>query len=276
MSYKSIMVNLQAGRTNGAALAVAGDLAERFGAHVLGVAICRPIQVCDTETYLISDLAVQERESSERDLLAAEQEFRTAISSRAKSLDWHAAMTTEDLTRAVADQARNADLVVTSADRNRSYLDTVRRPSAGDLVMQTGRPVFVVPETVRELSLGHILVGWKDGPEARRAVADALPLLAKAGRVTVVEISSAESLADARSHVNDVVTWLGRHGIAAEGLAIAAEGDAAARLTLVAADGKADLIVAGAYAHSRLQEWVMGGVTRGLLLNADRCSMISH
>ena len=276
MSYKSIMVNLHPGERNTAALAVAGDLAERFGAHVEGVALCRPIQVCDTETYLISDLAARDREARERDLLAVEREFREAMHGRAPSIGWHGAMTIEDLTRTIADLARGADLVVAGADRHRRALNTTRRPSPGDLVMQSGRPILVVPETVTRLSLDHVLVAWKDGPEARRAVADARPLLARAGRVTIVEISAAEDLAQARSHVNEVVAWLGRHGIAAEALPISSTGDAAARLNLVASDQAANLIVAGAYAHSRLQEWVMGGVTRDLLVNTDLCSMLSH
>jgi nucleotide-binding universal stress UspA family protein len=275
MGYKSMMVNLQPGQTNGAVLAVAADLAERFGAHVLGVALCRPLEVTDTETYLMSDLAVRDRETRQLQLVAAEQEFHKVMLGRATSLDWHGSMTTQDLTGAITDHARSADLVVAGAGRDRSCFDPALRPTAGDLVMQTGRPVFVVPETVKRLSLDHILVGWKDGREARRAVADALPLLAKARRVTVVEISPADRLADARSHLNELVTWLGRHGIAAEALPLAETTDAP-RLDLIAADLKADLIVAGAYAHNRLQEWVMGGVTRNLLLHADLCSMVSH
>jgi nucleotide-binding universal stress UspA family protein len=276
MGYNSIMVNLQPGRTNSAALAVAGDLAEQFGAHVFGVALCRPMEVTSTETYLISDLAARDRETRQLELLATEQEFRQAMSGRAKSLGWHAAITLEDLARAISDHARSADLVVVGASRHRSCFDVPPRPSAGDLVMRTGRPVFVVPDTVKQLSLGHVLVAWKDGREARRAVADARPLLAKARRVTVVEISAAEDLADGRFHVSEVVAWLSRHGIAAEALAVAGGADAAARLKLVAADQTVDLIVAGAYAHSRLQEWVMGGVTRDLLLHSDICSMVSH
>ena len=275
MSYKSILVNLQLGKTNGGVLAVAGDLAERFNAHVLGVAMYRPLQVCETEAYLMSDLAARDREGRQREIAAAEQEFRMMMEGRAKSLGWHAGMTNKTLAAAVVDHARSADLVVAGADRDRSLFDTPSRLGPGDLVMQAGRPVFVVPDTVERLSLDHVLVGWKDGPEARRAIADALPLLAKAGRVTVVEITPEAELASARSHLNDVVVWLGLHGITAEALPVVGA-DAPARLRHLVAELKADLIVAGAYAHSRLQEWIMGGVTRDLLLHTDLCSMVSH
>jgi nucleotide-binding universal stress UspA family protein len=275
MSYKSILVNLQLGKTNGGVLAVAGDLAERFNAHVLGVAMYRPIQICETEAYLMSDLAARDREGRQREIAAAEQEFRVLMAGRAKSLGWHAGLTTKTLAAAVVDHARSADLLVAGADRNKNLFDTSSRLGPGDLVMQAGRPVFVVPDTVERLSLDHVLIGWKDGPEARRAIADALPLLTKAGRVTVAEVAPEAGLAAARSRLDDVVDWLGLHGVTAEALPVAGA-EAPARLRGVVADLKANLIVAGAYAHSRLQEWIMGGVTRDLLQHTDLCSMVSR
>jgi nucleotide-binding universal stress UspA family protein len=275
MSYTSILVNLQLGRTNGGVLAVAGDLAERFDAHVFGIAMYRPLQICETEAYLMSDLAARDRDGRQREIAAAEQEFRVMMEGRAKSLAWHAGLTNKTLAAAVVDHARSADLLVAGAHRNKNPFDTSARLGPGDLAMQAGRPVFVVPETVERLSLDHVLVGWKDGPEARRAIVDALPLLTKARRVTVVEVAPEAELASARSHLDDVVVWLGLHGVAAESLPVPGA-DAPARLRGVVVDLKADLIVAGAYAHSRLQEWIMGGVTRDLLLHTDLCSMVSH
>ena len=78
------------------------------------------------------------------------------------------------------------------------------------------------------------------------------------------------------SHVEDVVGWLERHGVVAETLACRSIGEDATRLNDIAQEQNADLIVAGAYGHSRLREWVLGGVTCDLLLRADRCSLVSH
>ena len=83
-------------------------------------------------------------------------------------------------------------------------------------------------------------------------------------------------MAAARSHVAEVTKWLGRHGIEATGLAVLQEGDNAAQLGFVAGRQGADLIVAGAYGHSRVREWALGGVTRSLLLHTHRCSLLSH
>ena len=93
-----------------------------------------------------------------------------------------------------------------------------------------------------------------------------MPLLKRADHVVVVEIAGEEELAAARTHVEDVVGWLERHGVVAEALACRSSGDEATRLSNIAQEQDADLIVAGAYGHSRLHEWVLGGVTRDLLL----------
>ena len=120
------------------------------------------------------------------------------------------------------------------------------------------------------------VVGWKDTRETRRAAFDALPLLKKAAHVAVVEIAAEEELAAAGTHLDDVVGWLKRHGVVVVSLAAPSTGDDATQLNAIAEEHGADVIVAGAYGHSRLREWVLGGVTRDLLLRADRCSLVSH
>ena len=142
--------------------------------------------------------------------------------------------------------------------------------------MQAGRPVLLVPTSAITLKLDRVLIGWKDRPETRRAVSDALPLLKHAKSVTVVEITAEDDLAAARARVGDVAVWLARHGIKAEGVTRLSNGNDAVALYELGQDSGADVIVAGAYGHNRFREWVMGGVTRDLLLSADRCALVSH
>ena len=85
-----------------------------------------------------------------------------------------------------------------------------------------------------------------------------------------------EDLNAARARLDGVVGWLKRHGIAAVSLAWPSSGDDAAQLNAIAQEQGANVIVAGAYGHSRLREWALGGVTRELLLRADRCVLVSH
>ena len=128
--------------------------------------------------------------------------------------------------------------------------------------MQLGRPALIVPAAAGKVGLERVLIGWKDTRESRRAALDALPLLKKADHVAVCEIASEEGMAAAHARLEDVVSWLKRDGIAAEPVAALSTADDATRLNAVASDQAADVIVAGAYGHSRLREWALGGVTK--------------
>ena len=94
--------------------------------------------------------------------------------------------------------------------------------------------------------------------------------------MTVAAISPADDMAEHRHRLDDVVHWLAGHGVPAAAVASPSNGDDANSLYALAQDQGADLIVAGAYGHSRLREWVLGGVTRDLLLSQDRYSLVSH
>ncbi len=120
------------------------------------------------------------------------------------------------------------------------------------------------------------MVGSKATREARRAISDALPLLKLAGHVTVLEIAAAAEIPAARDRLKDVADWLGRHGISVETMTAVSQGDDAAELDAIAQQKGAGLLVAGAYGHSRLREWMLGGVTRNLMLHPARCSFVSH
>jgi nucleotide-binding universal stress UspA family protein len=145
--------------------------------------------------------------------------------------------------------------------------------------MRAGRPVLVVPPSVSALEGRRALVAWKDTREARRAVADALPLLAHAEEVLVVEAVSgdAEERDQALRRAGDVAGLLARHGATARGEALEVRGRTVADELLLAAERHgADLVVAGGYGHARLREWAFGGVTRDLLARCPMCCLLSH
>ena len=276
MTYGTLMVRLELGRSNGRLLEAAGDLAGRSDAGIIGIAACQPMQIAYGDSYVPGELIERDREEIQTEIKAAEAEFRSALRTRVSNLEYRSAVTFGSVADYMAREARCADLIITGVDRNASFFDSWRPVSIGDLVMQVGRPVLIVPAATDRLRLARVIVGWKDTRESRRAAIDALPLLKRADHVVVVEIAGEEELAAARTHVEDVVGWLERHGVVAEALACRSSGDEATRLSNIAQEQDADLIVAGAYGHSRLHEWVLGGVTRDLLLRADRCSLVSH
>jgi nucleotide-binding universal stress UspA family protein len=255
---------------------VAGDLATFFDAGVIGTAMCQPMQFVYSEGYIPTDLIQRDREQREQEIKAAEAEFRDIPQPRIQTLEWRPEVDVEVPAEHLACLARGADLIVTGVDPTSTMFNAARGLNIGDLVMQAGRPVLVVPAAARPESFSRILVGWRDTRETRRAIADALPFLKRAEHVLVAEIVEPGELEAARQRLADVVVWLGRHGGNARPVASPAIREDPGLLHGLALDHKADLIVAGAYGHSRMREWALGGVTRELLLRSEICSLVSH
>ncbi|WP_315772441.1 MULTISPECIES: universal stress protein [unclassified Bradyrhizobium] len=277
MTFATVMVSLALSQPNEARLQVAADLAARFDAGVIGVAAAEFAPPLYFTTGEQAQDLIEQGEAALRNRLAElEQQFRTAVGDRAASLSWRGAV--DFPARHVLAQARAADILVTgSVPPGMSDAFAVANPK--DLVMQAGRPLLVVPDNASSLDLGTVLVAWKETSEARRALTDALPLLAKASGVVVVEILENTSEYDAcTARLADVVAWLGRHKIAASArVAEPGQGrNVVATLDAVAADLSAGLVVAGAYGHSRFRELVLGGVTEHLMTRSERCVLLSH
>ena len=276
MDYKTVLVSLALDRPNDACLAVAGDIAERFGARVIGIAASdlRPTLYFSEGDYaqkILDEKSVAVR----RRLAELEAEFRASVTKRAKSVEWRSSRALP--VPYVMQEARAADLLVVGA-RAEAVVDPCVAADPSDLVMQTGRPLIVVPPSVEWLDLRSVLVAWKDTREARRAIFDALPILAAAKEVTIAEIPEQRAPhADALSHVEDVAAWLKAHGIAASTV-VPAETDIGVteQLERIAAQTGAGAVIAGAYGHSRFREWVLSGVTRHLAMESRRCAFLSR
>jgi nucleotide-binding universal stress UspA family protein len=244
-------------------------------ANVIGIAGCQNMVTTYGDGYVPGDVIVTVRDEAKQEIKEAEEEFRGALKDRAASLEWRSTVMSASLSDYIACEARSADLVITSVNSG-DLLNASRFINTGELLMQIGRPVLIVPGAPPSPNLDHIVVAWKDTREARRAASDALPLLKKATDVTVVEIAAEDDLENAYKRVTDVGDWLKHHGIAAECVARHATGDEAIQLQATASKHGAGIIVAGAYGHSRLREFVFGGVTRDLLRSTGCCSLMSH
>ena len=275
MNYKTVMVGLALDQPNNACLRVAGDIAERFGARIIGVAASdlRP-PMYFAEGAVAQKLLDEEAMAVERRLSELETEFRTAVERRASAVEWRSARAIP--VPFVLQQARAADILVIGA-RPENLVDPCAAPDPSDLLMQLGRPLVVVPPTVEWLDLRSVLVAWKDVREARRAVFDALPILAAAKEVTIAEIPEQDGRrADALAHVADVAAWLSGHGIAANTVVPDKAGGVIGQIEDIAAHVGAGIVVAGAYGHSRFREWVLSGVTRHLVTESRRCALLSR
>ena len=276
MTYTTVMVGLALDRSNDAGLEIAGQLAERFKACVIGITageFSPPLYFTAGEQ---AQQVIDRGQTAIRNRIAeVEAQFRAAMQNRAAALEWRCA---EDFpTRFIVQQARAADIIVAGENGNNALANPFMQASSSDLLMQTGRPLIVVPDACDWLDLRSVLIAWKDTPECRRAVVDALPILCQAKDVIVAEIVEDEANRSAGlSGVEDLVAWLSRHGVVASQRVPAECGNAAAQLDRIASEVGAGVVVAGAYGHSRFREWVFGGVTKRLLTPSRRCSLLSH
>lgn len=273
MSYSTLMVQLDLDQSNDMRLQIAGDLAERFDARVIGITSgdIQPLYYLDGDAA--QDFLNKGRAELQDRMAECERKFRKVFIGRANKIAWRSAR--DWPAQFVAREARAADLIITGAVRGRA--DPLRQVDPGELVLRAGRPVLVIPPELEWLRVNTIVVGWKDTPEARRAVYDALPLLHKAKHVVIVELAEPEAdQKAAKSRVQDVAAWLVQRGISASSIATRALIGVPDQLVIIAHDEGANIIVAGAYGHSRFQEWVFGGMTRSLLIQQRCCALLSH
>jgi nucleotide-binding universal stress UspA family protein len=177
---------------------------------------------------------------------------------------------------ALADHAAGADWIL--AVRPEPPVSHILYADPGELALRSGLPILVPPDGAAPLQARRIVVGWRDTREARRAVTDAMPLLSAAEEVLAVCVSSDSHLEANRRSLEQLVARLNHHGCKAR-LEVVPERDnppVADVLQDRASAIGADLIVMGAYAHSRLGEWIFGGVTRALLGGCKTYVLMSH
>ena len=274
MTYRSLMVYLELEQGSEPALRVACELADRFKSRVIGVTAGLPAAPIHADGMIASSVLEVDYEQLDRAIDRCETRFRTALKGFCDPLEWRsgAAYPADFL----AAEARAADLLVVGRSENYTPFGPHQLLDIGDAVMKAGRPVLVVPPRHTSLALDRILVAWKDTAESRKAISAALPLLRKATELTIVEIVSDEGERDvAAARVADVADWLRRHDVQSSARVELSAGDAS-HLDAIASEARVDIIVAGAYGHTRLREWIFGGVTRHLLQRSSTCVLLVH
>ena len=274
MSYATLMVHVDVDGKSSGRESVAADLAARFHAHLIGVGAWAPMSVFLAEEAKLDPDPTEPHLQDMKALLDQKgRQFCAAVASGDPHAEWRSVL--DFPTDVLARECRSADLIIVGNGRESS--DPFRTLDPGSLVLKAGRPVLIVPESVASLSPRHIAIAWKDVREARRAVRDALPFLQQAENVMIVEISEGDEGDRILRQIKDVVGYLTRHRID-----IIAERVRPAEVTVTDAllrlihDENINLVVAGAYGHSRLGEWVFGGVTRDLLAQSPVCCLVSH
>jgi nucleotide-binding universal stress UspA family protein len=274
MSYATLMVHVHAEGELSGRVAIAADLADRFHAHLIGIAGWAPISLFLSEEMIRNPPPTHPHLQDMMSMLDLKgREFSAAVEGGGRRVEWRSIL--EVPTEAVAREARAADLVIIGNARESDNPFIALDP--GNLILKVGRPVLVVPTNIDVLVPRRIAIAWKDVREARRAVRDALPFLKQAESVLIVEVSEGAGDSQALRRLKDVAAYLSRHGVKTVTERVRPdEVGATDSLLQLLYDENINLVVAGAYGHSRVGEWAFGGATRGLLTESPICCLFSH
>lgn len=278
MSYKTILVHLNDERRAEAVLEPAMALARRYNAHLIGMHVyaalpAAPISI-PYASKVIGGLAGAERKAMEQ--IAAI--FARMTANQPFVPEWRGLKVPHvDLASVVMDHGRAADLIVagqTDPDWDLSPLmDFPER-----LALESGRPVLVVPVKGQFSDVGcNVVVAWKPGRESSRAVFDALPLLTAAEKVQIVELKEGDGGEGSLAPDTTIAASLARHGVRPEvHSSVPGKGGVAQDILARVEANNADLLVLGAYGHSRFREMVFGGVTRYIARHMTVPTLFSH
>lgn len=280
--YRDVMLAITRTAFDDAALRTAVDFCLAMDAR-LSVSVPFEIPLATAAAYGTSPVVLEASFADMREDASKEVErIKSQLQHRDLRFDVHLAEAqVYSSTALLTLEARYHDLVVIAAPQraderaDAAIIHTI----FSSLVMDSGRPVMTVPRSERrDFAPDHVVIAWAPTPECTRAVHDALPLLRQAKRVEVV--LSRPIIGEGRHGQDpgaDIGAHLARHGIAVNvTVHHNARGSAGNDLLLSAAEAGADLLIAGAYGHSRAREWAFGGVTRELLERADVPVLFSH
>ena len=275
---KDVVVNLSARGPQDFAAEYAASIAGAFGARITGISfLYEPVIPDGTLGGVPVDLIELQREENSKVARDAISRFETAV----KKAGVAAETRTLDATfggapTLFAQIARRFDLaIVGQAQRDQGATDTLMIEGT---LFESGRPLVVVPYIQkRGLTLERVLACWDGGRTAARAIGDAMPFLERAKAVDLVMVAEERKDDDDEATGARMSEHLARHGVKAT-IKRMAKGDIAIQDVILsyAADSGADFMVMGGYGHSRLREFILGGVTRGILTEMTVPVLMSH
>lgn len=278
MTYKTILLHLNDERRIAGLVDAAELLGARYDAHVIALYVMPPIPTYGP-TSLGASIIQAGIEAFRAEAERVHKAFEDASRGRSIVPEWRLVEPgRRSVADAVLDHARAVDLVIVGQrDPDFDFSRLLDIPER--LVLECGRPVLVIPKVGRYPEIGkRVTVAWNTRREAARAVFDALPLLGSADIVRIVSVDPqadktiAGDLAGA-----EIAASLARHGVKCE-VATAVSNDIGAGDVILSglADDGADLLVMGAWGHSRMRELLFGGVTRHILEHMTVPVLMSH
>ena len=275
MDIKQILLVVGAGSAHEGATSIAAALARRYGAVVQGVCLFHEPAATVADSFAVGRRGIGEvlehRDAKVRELTApAEAAFQSMVTAQGLSAGWQAQEANE-WNDALVMSARLADLVVVCQPGK----DGALRAAVEGLLFESGAPCLVAPDRpIADPGFRRIALGWNRSREARRAIGDAMTLLKGAEQVAVVVVGDEP---DEGGSTEALLRLLRRHGIDAQRRdATCRHRDAGEALLDEAEAFDADLLVMGAFGHSRAAETILGGATRTALSGASLPLLLSR
>jgi nucleotide-binding universal stress UspA family protein len=277
---KDILVHVVRAEQPNGPLAAAILLAERYNAHLSGVHVTSLFHYVAAHDVWVAGLWEECKDELRAAAQRAQEQFNAATASAGVLGEWH--HVDGDPTYTILDYGRVVDLVVLGQPTQDA--PPLTREITDEVTLALGRPVLFVPAAGFSGALGkRVLVAWDGGRESARAVNDALPLLVQAEHVVVMSVeppardTAPEYAQDEISKGADIALHLARHGVEAEATRDTASPQFVGEKLLEQVERQcADLVVMGAYGHSRVKEIVLGGATRHMLKHATVPVLMSH
>jgi len=278
MGLNDILVYVDSTEATKARVGFAVALAKEHDAHLIGLAFAPtallPLYGADVGFADMSEVMESVKTQGANALQAFEARAKAdGVSAEAELMQGMSEEFPHDFARA----ARHVDLAILGQPRDGDPL-IGQYALVERCLFASGRPVIIVPALTEKPSLdGTIVAAWDGSAEAARAINDALTFLKPASRVVlVVGVASGQDDEQA-PQTDDMIAHLERHGVTAEALRVkAGEGDIGRLLLATAKSLDADLMVMGAFHHSRWREFILGGVTLTVLEEATIPLFMAH
>ena len=276
MGYKTIVAVLQDEAGAAAMLDVATGLASRFEAHLIGVhaeplpmPIASPMGFPDATLIGASEDINRAREERLGELFAAR------LARESLSYEWRSLRSfSGDSALSALESARRGDIVIAGQGGGEGG-----SPDIDTLIQGAGRPVLLIPkERAVRTEVKRVVVAWNGSREAARAVFDALPFIVAADETTLLTIDPVARDGEAGPQTGtEIAASLARHG-AKVAIEAVASGDwsKAQIMERAVREKNADLLVLGAFSHSRLREIIFGGTTRSIIENPPCLALMAR
>jgi|SRR6185437_8308376 nucleotide-binding universal stress UspA family protein len=273
---KDIVVNLPLSQKSDRTTAFAASLAGYFGAHLTGIAFMYwPLFVC-VQMGVAEEQFIKEHDAAAKQAADAAVD-RLAFEIRREPVSWNShqiSVPVDEAPDRFAEIARAFDIaVVSQAEAENGAIDSLIAQAA---LFQSGHPALVVPHnSILRFRPDRIAILWDGSVPATRAIVGAMPFLHRAQSIDLVSITGERDLRQELGGA-DMCKHLSRHGLKIEPKRLQMTNDITATILNYVAEARPDLLVMGAFGHSRFREFVLGGATRGLLEGMTVPTLMSH